>query len=81
MAVPSDKDLERYRALLARTAQLRDDRLNSRDKTAWWATAHRMLTEHPPPEQGAGCGKCSEHWPCGAVTGVGQDVDAGALGY
>lgn len=81
MAAVAAKDIERYRFLLSRTAQLRDDKLNSRDKTAWWATSHRMLSEHPPPKEGADCGTCGECWPCTTVTGVGQDVDAGALGY
>lgn len=35
MAVPSDMDCERYRFLVTRTAQLRDDRLSSSDKTVW----------------------------------------------
>ena len=68
-----------YAEALAEAASLRDDRLNSRDKTIWWSTLHQMLTAHTP--DGAACSECGNAWPCGTVSGAIRDIRSGALGY
>lgn len=68
-----------YRWAIAKAASLRDHRLNSSDKTVWWATTHRMLTTHAPAEET--CGECGEAWPCGTVEAAVADLRSGTLGY
>lgn len=68
-----------YQRAIAQAAHLRDHRLNSSDKTIWWATTHRMLTTHAPAE--GACDACGKQWPCDTVEAAVADLRSGNLGY